>query len=1138
MLLTPAGAVQYSPTDLIAFLEGDFAAWMERAAFERSQGRPVAEDAHALTVDADDPELALLQRAGLEHEERFLAQLRAQGRNVVEIPKGDGALAETQRAMESGAEVIFQAHLEHGDFHGYADFLFRIDTPSSFGAWQYEPWDTKLARSAKPYFLVQLCAYAELLLAAQGVLPARFAVLLGDQTERRFETGRFIHYFRHLRRVFLEFQAEFDPNGMPDPGCEGSWGRWSEAACQLLEARDHLRLVAGMTRSRIVRLEHASIRTAAALADCAFDSVPRIAPDVFTRLRSQASLQIRSRGLAQPLWEVVPPPAEEPFKGLGHLPPADPHDIYFDMEGFPFAEGGLEYLFGAVTTESAEPSFVDWWAHDEPEEKRAFEGFIDWAWQRWRELPALHIYHYAAYEVTALRKLMGKYATREDRLDDLLRHEVFVDLYQVVRQGVRVGTPSYSLKQIERLYRPQRAGTVTTAAGSVVEYQGWLDSGGPRDWRESPILRGIRDYNRDDCVSTWELALWLRDRQLEQGIPYVTASANETPTADLKPPTPADTLAESLLARADLESDPEERRVTELVAWLVGYHKREEKPTWWRLFDRRDATEEELFDDPDCLAGLERTETPPVKIKRSWGHEYRFDPSQDTKIRTGAKVCFAPDVDKRYDVVYMDEDAGRVVIRFGPKTVVPERGNLIPYEHISSEPIQEAVQRYAQRFLDTQLGVGQAVDDLLRRRRPRVSDGPDNGPLMAPDCELLPELADLIRRLDRTTLCIQGPPGTGKTWTSARVIAALCRGGKRIGVSSNSHKAVLNLLQAVAEVDGPLVRLLKVGGDSDGHPLIESGRIVECENDNIALAIATGPLVIGGTAWAFSRPELQGALDYLFVDEAGQVALANLVGMGQAARNIVLIGDQMQLAQPVQGSHPGESGTSCLVYALHGQATVPPDRGVFLGCTRRMHPEVNRFISEAVYEGRLTTDPSTDERVVVPGGGGPLERGAGIVVLEVPHEGNTQDSDEEADAIGRLLDQLRRSELVQAGGSRRPVDVARDVLVVAPYNMQVRRLRAAFPGVRVGSVDKFQGQEAPVVIVSMCSSSLEDAARGAEFLLSPNRINVAISRAQCLAVVVASPGLFKARCTSIREMELMDLFCWLREYSHGVRIPS
>jgi uncharacterized protein len=285
---------------------------------------------------------------------------------------------------------------------------------------------------------------------------------------------------------------------------------------------------------------------------------------------------------------------------------------------------------------------------------------------------------------------------------------------------------------------------------------------------------------------------------------------------------------------------------------------------------------------------------------------------------------------------------------------------------------------------------------------------------------------------------------------------------------------------------------------------------------------------------------MQGRLDYLFVDEAGQVSVANLVAAGMAARNIVLIGDQMQLAQPLQGSHPGASGQSALEYLLCGQSTIAADFGVFLGVTYRMHPDVCEFVSQAVYDGKLHPDACTAGRRIVPGperpgGSWNLRRGTGILWVPVEHRDNAQASDEEVAAIVDIVGELLRSSYREGNRPERRLQLD-DILLVAPYNMQVRRLERRLtlefgdlP--RVGSVDRFQGLQAPAVIVSMCASTFDDVPRGFEFLLSPNRINVAISRAQCLAVVVGSPAILASRCRSLGDMERLDLYCRLVEHS-------
>ena len=316
------------------------------------------------------------------------------------------------------------------------------------------------------------------------------------------------------------------------------------------------------------------------------------------------------------------------------------------------------------------PLYQDWWAHDERGERVAFERFMDWLAERRRRWPDLHVYHYAPYEVTALKRLMGKYATREKEMDDLLRTGAFVDLYRVVHQGFVIGTPSYSLKDVEHLYMPRRSGPVLSAGGSVVEYQRWIDSGQPPAAAESPILGGIREYNRVDCESTWMLRSWLRERQSESGIEYLPDPLRDgTPPA----PDPARDAAEALSwrlverGRAREVAEPEEGRLDQLIGWLVEFHRREEKPMWWRMFDRHEMTVEERTDDPDCLASLIRTGTAPRPIKQSRALEYRYAVGQETRLNPAQVLC-RRDETHVYDRI-LNEDRGSWSSRSGrPKT--------------------------------------------------------------------------------------------------------------------------------------------------------------------------------------------------------------------------------------------------------------------------------------------------------------------------------------------------------------------------------------------------------------------------------------------------------------------------------------
>jgi uncharacterized protein len=352
-------------------------------------------------------------------------------------------------------------------------------------------------------------------------------------------------------------------------------------------------------------------------------------------------------------------------------------------------------------------------------------------------------------------------------------------------------------------------------------------------------------------------------------------------------------------------------------------------------------------------------------------------------------------------------------------------------------------------------------------------------------------------------------------------------------VASNSHKAINNLLAEVetqAKQRGVQFRGAKKCS-KDEHRL--DGSWITDIFDNAEVSAGNFDL-IAGTAWLFARPEFDQSLDTLFVDEAGQVSLANVVAMGVSARNIVLVGDQMQLGQPIQGVHPGDSGQSALEFALGDMATVPADRGIFLPVTRRMHPDVCRFISEAVYEGRLKPeDRNAAQGIILSDEADAALRRSGISWVPVVHEDCSQKSEEEATRIVELYTSLLGQRWTNRDGVEAPIRTE-DILVVSPYNMQVNLLKSVLPAAaRVGTVDKFQGQEAAVVLVSMTTSTAEDVSRGLEFLYSRNRLNVAISRARCLAVVVASPALLEASCATIDQMKLVNTLCFVKAYAEA-----
>ena len=440
---------------------------------------------------------------------------------------------------------------------------------------------------------------------------------------------------------------------------------------------------------------------------------------------------------------------------------------------------------------------------------------------------------------------------------------------------------------------------------------------------------------------------------------------------------------------------------------------------------------------------------------------------------------------------------------------------MIRFDHRGTREIESALEEIASAY-DASRTLSPALRDLLLRRSPRVR-GHAGGPIRRAGESIPAAFLRAVRELDGSLLCVQGPPGSGKTTEGGKVIAALLRDGARIGIASNSHKAIVNLMNATARAAGGQLECVKIGGEREEAPTFPGAHWDD--ESKAAAGWLDRVRLVGGTAWCFSR--LVDRLDYLFVDEAGQVSLANLVAMSRSARNLVLIGDPCQLDQPTRGVHPGESGLSSLEYALGGHATISPEQGLFLEDTHRLHPELCAFVSGAFYEDRLRAAPGNERRVLAG------EPEAGIAFLPVRHEGNRQASDEEVAAVVQLVKELLGRPYTDREGATKPLEVG-DLLVVAPYNLQVRKLAAALPlGVRVGTVDRFQGQEAPVVIVSMCASEPHLSARGMAFLFHPNRLNVALSRAQTLAIVVGEPRLGTAVCRSLGEMRLVNRMCRL-----------
>lgn len=1129
----------FSATDLVAFLECEHLTLLDLRALDDGALR-------ALRCAADESN-ELIARKGDQHERRYLERLWEQGVEVVDIASSGGDLdarvERTTSAMRAGAEVIYQATLRGGPWVGHADFLRRIEgEPSALGSWRYEVVDTKLARSTKAKFLVQLAFYSELVNRIQGTAPRQMHVVLGDGTERNFRVADYAHYVVSLQERFLAAVRELGSGARaapyPVPCAQCDLCHWRQHCERRRLGDDHLCQVAGISRVQTARLQQAGITTMGGLAALPVTAaVPRIQAETLARLRGQAALQDEARRTGERL-HVLLPLDPDGRRGFHRLPAPDVGDLYFDMEGDPLEDGGLEYLFGVWYMERGEWAFRAFWAHDRAGERLAFEQFLDFVYERRRRFPGAHVYHYASYEETALKRLASLHATREVELDDLLRHRVLVDLYKVVREALRISESSYSIKAVEHFYRPAREGGVQTAGASIVFYERWRETG------EQRLLDDIEAYNRDDVESTQQLHAWLLGlrpaaiswRPPPTFVPDDAASERGASEAMRRHEARLAGYRERLLnvLPADRLQWKVEHHTRELTYQLLDFHRRAAKPGWWQLFSRMDMLEDELIDDPECLAGLTLDPSePPRAVARSTLYTYLV-PEQETKLATG-DACTRCDTGEQVGTLEFDEVRRRVRLKIGPKKQpLPPRLSIGTGGPINTSAITEALFRFADRLMLDD-GSHAALEQLLRRDPPRLRGRVPGRPLVETSQDILAACIEAVRALDQSYLYVQGPPGAGKTYTGSRMIAALLADGFRVGIMSNSHKAINHLMTGAlreARRQGVAVRAVKkatkgrIETEMDAQDVAVENVYV---NEDAWEAEAT---LLGGTAWLFADEQGDRQLDYLFVDEAGQVALANLIGAGTCARNLVLLGDQMQLAQPIQGLHPGRSGNSALDYLLDGAATIAPDRGVFLATTWRMHPEVCRFISEAVYDGRLEPQRHNALRaLVLDTAAHPLLKPAGIVHAPIRHEGCSQRSEPEANLVFELYASALRQRYTDKDGVERGM-TADNVLVVAPYNSQVNLLRRLLPeGARVGTVDKFQGQEAELVILSMTTSSEADMPRHIEFLYSRNRLNVAVSRAKCLAIVIANPELMAIKCRTPEQMALVNTLCWLADHS-------
>jgi predicted RecB family nuclease len=1116
-------AIQLSASDLVGHLYCRHLTRLDFAVANGELARPFVWD----------PLLEVLVERGALHEQGYVEYLRSSGYAVSVI---DGAMidqasvSKTIGAMEAGSPIIAQGALQSGGWTGRTDILRRVDKPSKFGAWSYEVIDTKLARETKGGTVLQLCLYSDLLASVQGNMP-EFAYVVAPWSEYQPQAFRIDDYAAYYRRVKASLEhavgTDVDDESYPEPNEHCEVCRWRINCDTKWRENDHLCLVANIGKSQINELKRHNILTTAELGAM---PVPlswkpdRGAVQSYQRIREQARIQVEGRTAGHIVYEALS--VVQGF-GLSYLPAPSQGDIFFDLESDPFAgDGGLEYLFGyAFRSDESDSDYVAKWAVSRSEEKTVFERFVDFVIARLERYPDLHIYHYAPYEPAALKRLMGRYATRENEIDRMLRSGLFIDLYAAVRHGIRASVESYSIKKLEPLYEFKREIALSEANGALAKMQAYLELGDPTSINEAD--RGVvQGYNKDDCFSTWKLRDWLetvRTNLIDQGtiIDRPTPKTGEA-GEDL---TDWQRKIGLLVARLthDVPIDVAERSAEQQGRWLLAYildfHRREEKALWWEYFRLSDLSAEDLLEERAGLSGLTFLQAAGGTAKAPV-HRYAFPP-QETELRGGEDLHSVGGAKLgRVEAISLEDRWIDIKKRKDSASLNPEA--VFAHQVISTKVLAEALVRIGEYVADNGMsgeGPYRAARDLLVLAAPRVGEErlQENGETtVAAAMRIAP-------KLDGGVLPIQGPPGAGKTYTGAHMICVLAQTGKNAGITANSHKVIRNLLDTVlesaAELGADVSCIQKVSEDEASLPHLEF------TTDNAALlgAIGTTSQVAAGTAWLWARQDAFEAVDVPFVDEAAQMSLANVLAVSQGAKSIVLLGDPQQLEQPMQGSHPDGTDVSALDHLLGGHATIPVDRGLFLEETWRLHPDICAFTSELFYENRLRSRPGLERQQIKSNG---RIKGTGLRFVPVQHVGNQSSSPEEADAIRDIVADILDSDSSWIDRERVERKIGHDdILIIAPYNSQVFELQDRLPGARIGTVDKFQGQEAPIVIYSMTTSSRADAPRGMEFLYSSNRLNVATSRARCVCILVGSPAIFEAECRTPRQMQLANAFC-------------
>ncbi len=1071
---------------------------------------------------------------GLIHEKDYFNELSKKYKKIKNIKKlkdlsKEEKIKETIQALKNGYELVYGGWLASGNWRGELDFLeINKTVKSNFGDWSYEIIDTKNTSKVKKDHIYQISLYSFLLKEAQGILPKNFYILLKDKKKEIVRIGEVYDIFLEQKLSFENFVKNDLNRKKLEKLSYCSFRDLQEFCEKEWINKKHLNQVLGNNKNNIKRLNEAGIKNFSELSKLdPKKKIEGLKDETKIKLINQAKLQIDAHLEGVIKFKFI----KENFalnKGFNLLPESAPGDLFFDLEGVQdyVYSGRLEYLFGIFYEENEKKVFKSFWAHSREEEKQSLIKFFEFTKAHFKKYPKAKIYHYAPYEITALERLTSIHKVHGVDYDHYLNLGKFVDLFRVVKQGIYVSQKSYSIKDIEKYYDFKRTGEILKGDVSEEFYIQWMHNNDKR------LLDKIEDYNKQDCESTFRLRKWLlriKPKQTKWFVP-------EKEKIELRPF--EETLLEFQEKFENFKS--KNNKISKLLSDVIGFYNREQKPQWRQHFDRKDLSDSDLMDDRECIGNMKLVSV--FQDKRSLVYKYIF-PEQEYKLKEGRTCIIANNTDpERSDyagkIQELDQIKRSLLLRKGVSKEDKKLPKILSIgekvmEHARFENLNKNIYRFCDNVLEKKDGYN-AIKDFINRDIPKIK-GIKKGEKIIKTERYDDEIPKIILNLQNSYLYLQGPPGSGKTFQASNAIIELLKNNKKIAVTANSHKVIHNLLERVENLANNqkyVFKGLKMG-NPDNEDTFYDGNLIKTDKNEKHFIDGLKDnkiLLYAGTKYHLSQWYYQNKLDYLFVDEASQISVADLIALGGIAKNIVLVGDQQQLGQPTQGSHPNDSGKSVLDYLLKDSDTISPDKGIFLNKTFRLHPNINLFTSENFYEDRLLVNENNINRKIEYKKNSIIET-EGIRTVLMKHQDRSQTSIEEFEIIKKIIDQVMGCKFTDFDKTERKISID-DILIVSPFNAQVNFLKARLnKGARCGTIDKFQGMEAPITIISMTSSSVDDLPRNKKFFFNRNRLNVAISRAQCSSVILLNPKLLESAPNDYEEFKLMNYFQKLMKYA-------